>query len=118
MELGDFDWIGASGRKYQMKACSLDTLVKPNICGNYIFGEMYRDTDGLNKIRAIYIGEGILKERIEYRINEGRVQRKGCNCFCAMVNEDEKRRKEIEEDLLAANPNSYEPNGCNIRYGG
>lgn len=118
MEYGTFTWTGASGRKYTMEAYSLDTRVNPDVYGNYIFGELYRDTDNFYKIKAIYIGEGNLNDRICFRINEGRIQRKGCNCFCAMVNEDEKSRKEIEDDLLAANPNAYEPEGCNIRTGG
>lgn len=119
MEYGSFTWIGASGRKYKMEAYSLDIDVNPDVCGNYIFGELYHDdTDNLDKIRAIYIGEGKLNDRICFRINEGRVQQKGCNCFCAMVNENEKSRKEIEDDLLAANPNAYEPEGCNIKIGG
>lgn len=118
MDYGTFIWIGASGKAYEMNAWSLDVSITPGICGNYIFGEMYRNEDGRLKIKAIYIGEGNLKDRIDFRINEGRVQRKGCNCFCAMVNENEESRKAIEEDLLAANPDSYEPIGCNIRIGG
>lgn len=117
MNLGNFIWKGASGQTYKMDAYSLDTKVNDGICGNYIFGELYYE-NGMAKIRAIYIGEGVLKDRIEYRIDEGRVQKKGCNCFCAMINEDEKSRKAIESDLLAANPCAYVPNGCNIKTGG
>lgn len=118
MKIGNFNWTGASGQIYNMDAYSLDTLVNPDICGNYIFGELYSNESGEQFIRPIYIGEGILRDRINYRINEGRVQRKGCNCFCAMINENEEGRKAIEDDLLAACPQSYEPTGCNIRTGG
>lgn len=118
MNYGIFSWRGASGQLYEMAAYSLDAkVINDKICGNYIFGELYYE-GGVAKIRAIYIGEGVLKDRIEYRINEGRVQEKGCNCFCAMINEDEKSRKAIESDLLAANENAYEPIGCNIKIGG
>ena len=72
----------------------------------------------MQHIAPIYIGEGVLKDRIAFRINGGRVQKKGCNCFCALANEDEASRKFIEDDLLAACPQSYEPIGCNIRIGG
>lgn len=115
MKLGKFKWTGASGKVYRMEAFSLDTVVKPGISGNYVFGELNEDG---TKIRAIYIGEGNLQDRINFRIREGRVQEKGCNCFCAMINEDEDSRKEIEDDLLASNPNSNEPIGCNIKPGG
>ena len=115
---GNFQWKGASGAVYEMAAFGLDVNVKPDIEGNYVFGELYDDSTGALKIRAIYIGEGILKDRIEFRIREGRVQKKGCNCVCMMINTDEKSRKQIEDDLLAANPNAYEPDGCNIKIGG
>lgn len=118
MSLGNFTWKGRSGRVYEMEAFSLDTVVKPDICGNYIFGRLYTDEKARKYIAPIYIGEGILKDRIEFRINEGRVQKKGCNCFCGMINEDEKSRKEIEDDILAAYPQAYEPVGCNIKIGG
>lgn len=118
MEYGKYIWVGASGKRYTMEAFSLETEVRPEINGNYIFGELYKNSDGTPKIRAIYIGEGNLRDRIRYRIEEGRVQKKGCNCFCAMINEDEQSRKAIESDLLAANENAYEPIGCNIRIGG
>lgn len=118
MNLGPFDWKGASGETYTMDAYTLDTEVNPEVCGNYIFGRLYKDEKGQQHIAPIYIGEGVLKDRISFRINEGRVQAKGCNCFCAIVTEDEARRKFIEEDLLAACPQAYEPVGCNIRIGG
>lgn len=118
MKIGSFIWTGASGARYEMDAFDLNTSVNPTIQGNYIFGKLYVNESGQQKIKAIYIGEGILKDRIEFRINEGRVQSKGCNCFCAMINNDEKRRKQIEDDLLASNPDAYEPIGCNIKIGG
>lgn len=36
----------------------------------------------------------------------------------SLGNADEVSRKLIEEDLLASNPEAYEPIGCNIKVGG
>lgn len=118
MNYGETTWTGASGTIYKMKTFSLDTEVRPDIEGNYIFGERYKDPQGRIFVRPIYIGEGILKNRIEFRIQEGRVQQKGCNCFCAMINDNEASRKFIEDDLLAAYPQAYAPVGCNKKIGG
>lgn len=107
-------WTGASGKKYEFETYSLDTKFKENVEGNYIFAKPGSD----NRIYAVYIGEGILKDRIEYRLQDGQVQKKGCDRVCVMLNDNEQERKRIETDLLASNINAYEPLGCNIKIGG
>ncbi|WP_125910908.1 hypothetical protein [Bacteroides timonensis] len=111
---GIYTWTGGSGKKYEFETYSLDAEFVPGIEGNYIFAKPIGD----GKIRAVYIGEGVLKDRIEFRINEGRVQPKGCDRVCVMVNPDAANRKFIEEDLLSSNTNAYAPLGCNIKVGG
>ena len=113
-DYGVSTWTGKSGKKYEFETYSLDTEFNPGIEGNYIFAK----PGGDEKIYAVYIGEGILKDRIEFRIDEEKVQPKGCDRVCVMVNPNAKSRKFIEEDLLASNINSYEPIGCNKKIGG
>ncbi len=112
---GTSNWVGKSGEKYTFDTYTLDTVFNGGIESNYIFAKPAKDQ---NVIYPIYIGEGILKDRIEYRINEGRVQQKGCDRVCIMRNNSERSRKFIEGDLLAAFPSAYEPLGCNIKKGG
>lgn len=115
MKIGTYTWTGASGIKYEMDAYTLDTKFKDGIEGNYIFAKP-RDNGG--HIDAVYIGEGKLKDRIEFRINDGCVLRKGADRVCVRVESDEQTRKAIEDDLLEANTCAYAPTGCNIKIGG
>lgn len=66
----------------------------------------------------MYIGEGDLKERTEYRINEGCVIKKGATHIHAHLNSDNSDRLNEEDDLLKNHPESYTPTGCNERKGG
>lgn len=113
--VGESTWIGASGKKYTFTDHSLDTVFDENIKGNYIFA---KPSNIPNRLTAVYIGEGELKDRIEFRINEMEVLSKGCDRVCVMVNANERYRKEIESDLLASNTAAYAPTGCNIKKGG
>lgn len=114
-KIRDYKWKGKSGKVYSFDAYTLDTAFSEGVDGNYIFA---KPISGSESIRAVYIGEGTLKERIAFRINEGRVQEKGCDRVCVMMNSSEESRKQIEEDLLANNITAYEPIGCNIKIGG
>lgn len=115
MKIGTYTWTGASGQKYEMDAYTLDTKFKDGIEGNYIFAKP-RGNGGY--IDAVYIGEGKLKDRIEFRINDGCVLRKGADRVCVRLESDEQTRKAIEDDLLEANTCAYTPTGCNIKIGG
>lgn len=113
-DFGISTWTGKSGAKYEFETYSLDAKFNEKVEGNYIFAKPNAD----GRIYAVYIGEGNLKDRIDFRIREGKVQEKGCDRVCVMVNANEKNRKFTEEDLLASNTNAYEPIGCNIKIGG
>jgi hypothetical protein len=63
-------------------------------------------------------GEGVIRDRTEFRISEGKIQSKGCNCVSVRELNNGEDSKQIEEDLLAANTEAYEPEGCNIKKGG
>jgi hypothetical protein len=110
-------WKGESGVVYEFADYTLDTVFNDNKTGNYIFSRRCKEGDK-EVLYPVYIGEGIIKERIPFRINEGRVQKKGCNCISVRFLNEKDDSKQIEEDLLAAYSSSYEPNGCNIKQGG
>ena len=115
MKIETYTWTGASGQEYEMDAYTLDTKFKDGIEGNYIFAKPRGNGEHID---AVYIGEGKLKDRIEFRINDGCVLRKGADRVCVRVEGDEQIRKAIEDDLLEANTYAYVPTGCNIKIGG
>ena len=110
-------WIGKSGRVYVFDDYSLDTVFVENLTGNYIFSKWATD-NGKTVLNPVYIGEGVIKDRIEFRVKEGKIQKKGCNCVSVKLLEKGEDSKKIEEDLLAEYLSAYEPVGCNIKAGG
>jgi hypothetical protein len=110
-------WNGKSGKVYKFFDYTLDTLFRSDAKGNYIFSRREKGREG-DILYAIYIGEGVIRERTEFRINEGKIQSKGCNCVSVRELNNGEDSKQIEEDLLAANTEAYEPEGCNIKKGG
>ena len=114
---GKSSWIGKSGNVYEFYDYTLDTVFVKDIVGNYIFSKNIID-GGREKLYPIYIGEGVIKDRIEFRINEGKVLEKGCDYVSVRLLEKEENSKQIEEDLLAAYPTAYDPIGCNLKKGG
>ncbi len=109
----DSTWIVSNNKSYTFKDYSIDHVFDDKLVGNYIFAKRYN-----NRLKAIYIGEGEIKNRVSYRINDGCVIRKGADVICVMENYNESSRKQIESDLLATNIDSYSPTGCNIKFGG
>jgi hypothetical protein len=115
--IGNSTWAGKSGIIYDFVDYDLNISFEDDAKGNYIFSkEIMRE--GKLSLTPVYIGEGVIRERIEYRINEGRIQMKGCSCVSIRRLNKGEDSKQIEEDLLAAHPSSYEPTGCNIKQGG
>jgi hypothetical protein len=112
------DWEGRSGFWYTFTDYTLDTDFKEGIEGIYIFSKMTKTTDGNRLFVPLYIGEGILRDRIKFRLDEGEVQKKGCNCVSVRIEDAQKERKWVEQDLLAENPIAYAPTGCNKKEGG
>jgi hypothetical protein len=115
---GKSTWFGKSGTGYGFTDYGLDTSFSDGVKGNYIFSRRTVGEDGKTFLVPLYIGEGVIWERTEYRIREGRVQEKGCNCVSVRVAEHGEDSKQIETDLLAFYVNAYEPAGCNIKEGG
>jgi hypothetical protein len=106
-------WIGKSGNSYTYNVFSIDINFNPNQNGNYIFCKK------INGIwTPLYIGEGDLKERVEFRRNEGCVTQKGATHIHAHLNSGNRARLDEEDDLLNKHPESYKPTGCNERKGG
>ena len=107
------DWTGASGKKYTYHVHDLNFDPNPNQDGNYIFEKV------VNSVwNAVYVGEGDLKERIAAAKRDGCVTRKAATHIHAHLNGSEKNRKAEEADILAGNPEAYEPTGCNKKTGG
>jgi hypothetical protein len=117
METGTSKWIGISGIVYEFTDYTLDTVFRENVIGNYAFSNKIPKEEGYT-LNPIYIGEGVLKDRISFRLNEGKVQEKRCNCVSVRILKIGEDSKQIEEDLLAAYPAAYIPTGCNIKEGG
>jgi len=115
--IGKSKWIGVSGREYIFDDYTLDTVFAKDIIGNYIFCRTIFK-NGKDEIYAIYIGEGIIKDRIEFRIKDGKVLEKECDHVSVRILGKGESGKWIEEDLLAVYFTAYEPIGCNIKTGG
>ena len=106
-------WQGGSGEKYEFSVLPIDFSFKEDQDGNYNFAKKID-----NVCYAIYIGEGDLKERTEFRINDGCVVKKSATHIHAHINSNETSRKLEEQDLLNGNEEAYSPTGCNIKKGG
>jgi hypothetical protein len=118
MKIGISTWKGKSGIVYEFTDYEPETIFKEGVTGNYIFSKKTVKEEGYS-LQPVYIGEGVLKDRIAYRLNEGEVQKKGCNCISVRVLNAGESSKQIEEDLLAACSCAYASNGgCNKKEGG
>lgn len=106
-------WPGASGRKYEFEIFELDVKFSKDVVGNYIFTK--RTPFGWD---ALYIGEGILQDRIHDDVHRPCAIEKGATHIHAHLNKCEQNRKDEEEDLLALHTEAYTPTGCNIKKGG
>ena len=101
-------WLGASGHEYKYFVHDLDFEPDENQDGNYVFAES--TVDGW---RAVYVGQGDLKDRKAAALNEGCVTRKGATHFHCHLNGSQPDRLKEEGDVLNGNPEAFEPNGCN-----
>jgi len=106
-------WRGKSGESYIYHIKLIDINFNQNQDGNYIFCKKVN-----GKWSPIYIGEGDLKERIDFRKNEGCVTRKGATHIHAHLNSSNQARLNEEDDILNNHSESYSPTGCNERKGG
>ena len=106
-------WNGTKGREYPYTVYSIDVNFKADQQGNYIFCREMSNGGW----EAVYIGEGLLNERISEHRKTGCVTRKGATHIHAHLNTKEKAFNE-ETDLLLVHAKAYEPKGCNIKKGG
>jgi hypothetical protein len=110
-------WTGASGTPYTYYIYTLpQTFSKCD--GNYIYAKHPPGPPGAGWL-AVYIGEGDLEERCSEKHHQADcIAEKGATHVHAHKNASEKSRKAEESDLLAGNPEAYEPTGCNVKEGG
>jgi len=107
------DWIGISGKKYFYQIEMLPFSCHESFVGNYILAKLM---DG--KYYPVYIGEGVLDDRINDDDHFRCATAKGATLVFLHLNSLEENRKREERDLLAGNPESYAPIGCNqTRHG-
>jgi hypothetical protein len=106
-------WIGASGKEYRYEVFPRHPNLNA-VLGNYIYAKQVGD-----RYQAVYIGEGDLSVRSTNNHHQTRcIDSKGATTVHAHVNASETDRLAEERDLLANNPNSYAPTGCNVKLGG
>ncbi len=106
-------WAGDSDKTYTYYIKTIDFDFEEKQDGNYIFCKLVN-----GNWTPLYIGEGDLKDRTQFRINDGCVIRKGASHIHAHLNSSNRARLDEEDDLLENHPESYAPTGCNIRKGG
>jgi len=106
-------WTGASGTQYTYHIYTLPQHFS-KCDGNYIYAKW----NGSHWL-AVYIGEGDLSERCTENHHQAPcISRKGATHVHAHQTASEDARKAEESDLLAGNPEAYEPSGCNAKEGG
>ena len=106
-------WPVSHADYFTFQVCELNVRVPETVRGNYIFAKLNGD-----RWDAVYIGEGIISERIAAHLNEGDVIKKGATHIHLIQIEDGVRRKNLETSLLQFSPEAYAPKGCNIKKGG
>ncbi|WP_430816354.1 hypothetical protein [Carboxylicivirga sp. RSCT41] len=113
MEKKIISWPGAYGKQYEFEIFDLDVIFPAGARGNYIFAR--RTPTGWD---AVYIGEGILQERVQDVVHRSHAIKKGATHIHAHFNINEYSRKAEEEDLLTVHTEAYTPKGCNVKKDG
>ena len=109
------EWPGASGKKYQFYVWPRHPNVEAAQMGNYIYAAI----NAKNQWFPIYIGQGDLSERCTKNHHQIKcIDFKGATHVHLALCAKEADRLAIERDLLAAFPDAYAPNGCNMKEGG
>lgn len=112
---GSVEWKGVSGKIYTYWVFSLPANLNPGQDGNYICAKV------VNRYwQPIYIGQGDLGDRtnIDSHHQSRCLKSKWTTHVHAHKNGREANRLAEEKDLLAANPQAYQPTGCNETTGG
>lgn len=104
-------WRGASLKVYGFTVDSLNPNITAGVKGNYIYAR--RGIAG--SWIPIYIGQGDLAARADLdKHHKGAcIRRKGATHFHWRRSAVQRVREAEEADLLAGNPQSQTPSGCN-----
>ena len=115
-KIGEVTWTGKSGKAYDYGVYLMPVDFEPEQKGNYIYCRI----EAGQRWIPVYIGEGDLKKRGDVaNHHQGEcIKGKGATHFHAHLNAVVEDREAEEEDLLAAYPVAYKPNGCNEKEGG
>lgn len=103
-------WIGESGEEYEYKTVNLPHRPPKDVKGNYIFA---KQVGGI--WLAVYVGEGILRQRYDAALKEECVTEKGATHYHYHTDHSQSRsaRREEESDIIEGNPECKAPKGCN-----
>lgn len=108
------DWYGKSGTRHSMDMIPLADGPPEDVEGVYVICRR----EGGDHFTAVYIGEGILRERWSAHLHKGCVTEKGATHICWKIDSKMVSRVVDERDLLDGNPEAYVPQGCNVKEGG
>ena len=104
-------WDGKSGKKYTYLIYTLPQSFNQGQDGNYIYTKVEN-----NYWKPIYIGEGDLGDRIGPSHHQAKcIKDKEATHVHVHLNKNEQARKSEEKDLLANYPQSFKPEGCNVK---
>ena len=108
------EWEGASGQWYTYWVHPRHDSIKPGQMGNYIYAR--REAE---RWVPVYIGEGDLSVRCSHAHHQRNcIDTKDATHVHMHTNPKDATRNAEESDLLAAFPEAYAPNGCNVKLGG
>ena len=103
-------WDGISGEEYEYMTFKMPHKPPKDVRGNYIFAKR---VDGV--WHAVYVGQGILRQRYDAAIREGCVTRKGATHYHYHTDHRWSRsdREDEESDIIEGNLECKKPIGCN-----
>ena len=108
-------WKGASGKEYTYWIYQIPASFNSGQNGNYIYTKVVN-----NMWVAVYIGQGDIGDRtkIDNHHQSRCLKSKGVTHVHVHLNAREVDRIAEEQDLLAGNPEAYQPIGCNEKTSG
>jgi hypothetical protein len=106
-------WDGENGKRYRYNVHDINFTPPANQDGNYIFAKKV----GI-QWKAVYIGEGNLRDRKNAAMSDGCVTRRGATHYHEHLNMSERDRFNEETDILKVHTEAYQTSGCNDKKGG
>jgi len=108
-KIGNVTFTGKSGTKYEFTAYSWDTNFKEGFGAVYFITKRSSNDEGGHSHTRIYVGQtGDMSERFDDHHDAPCFKSNGANCKCVYGESYEKKRLQIEKDLV----NNYNP-PCN-----